>query len=302
MHVGAMLKIIIKHITHHYGHNVKASTNGGNIRRKIFVLLLSVCANEHHFLGIIDEDGVVKYSVHAILKPRDNETATGDDIELSACDFLVDCDFQMAFDSMLQCLKNELDWPVLEYVLNRLPRQLRNKNLYLYCKCNMNKLCSALCMLVNDRLYLNKIKNCPSYLGVSELRNLIFPILSTLSTYHDHLTRDRQLELVRCVEIGLRTRCAHTCVSCLTVCILEMQTVMVRMLPSILVKLSQISATEVLSIPILQFLSSKFVVAYYCCFLHSLYCICFKVSQSIITHYCGPIDGVPVYVIVSYIS
>lgn len=245
-----MFKILIKHINEHYNCNVAAAVTGGGIRKKIFMLLLSMCANKYHFMGITDDKGNVKYSVHAIFKPKDCDMGSSDS-------WIVDCDFQMEFEAILKCLKNELDWNVLEYVLTHLPQQLQNKNLYLYCKCNMNKLCSTLCTLVNDKMYLNKIQNCPSYLGVSELRNLIFPILSTLSTYHDHLSRERQLELVRCIEFGLRTRSAHTCVSCLTVCVLEMQNVMLRMLPSILVKLSQISATEVLSIPILQFLSSK---------------------------------------------
>jgi len=171
-------------------------------------------------------------------------------------------DFQQGFEALLRCLKNELDWNVLELVLTKIGRQMENKNLYVYCQCNVNKLCSTLCMIINDKTYLNKVKNCPPNLSISELRNLIFPVLSTLSTYHSHLAKEKQTELVTSIEFGLQTRSATTCVSCLTICILEMQTVMRRVLPSILVKLSQISATEMMSITILKFLSSKFNLFY----------------------------------------
>ena len=242
--------ILVSHLNEHYISNV-ASFSGGIIRKRIFGLILSMRTNHNHFVGLsLNEE--VKYSVHAILK------ASPDSLENSFNKlWLIDCDFQVAYDVILKCLKNELDWSVLDYVLKNLPQQLENKCLYLYCQCDMNKLCSALCNLVNDKNYLNKMQNCPSNLGMSDVRNLIFPILSVLATYHSCLKKDRQIEFVRCLEFGLNTHCARSCVCCLTICTLEMQTVMVRLLPSILVKLSQISATVTMSSPILEFLSSK---------------------------------------------
>ena len=248
--------ILFNHVNQHYIHCI-TGTAAGLIRKQIFTLLLSVRANEQHYIGLIDAEEHVKYSVHAIFKPRQHEESF-DYMKV----WLVDCDFQKAFDAILKCLKNELDWIVLECVLKHLKWQLQNKNLFVYCQCNMNKLCSALCVLVNDKKYLNNVQNCPVSMGISELRNLIFPILSVIATYHLHLARDRQFELVNCIEFGLNTHCAHTCVSCLSVCILEMQQVMVRTLPSVLVKLSQISATVQLAIPVLEFLSSMYYSSY----------------------------------------
>ena len=244
-YVVHVFNILVDHVNQHYICNLTALT-GGIIRKRIFALLLSVRANPQHFIGIIDHDERVKYSVHAIFKPAHIDPI-----------LTAEFDFEKSFGAMLKCLKNELDWIVLEYVLKHLTQQLQNKSLFIYCQCNINTLCSALCMLVNDKMYLNKVQNCPPNMGISDLRNLIFPILSAIATYHNYLSRERQFELVKCLEFGLNTYCAHTCVSCLTICTLEMQTVMIRTLPSILVKLSQISATVLMSIPVLEFLSSK---------------------------------------------
>lgn len=59
--------------------------------------------------------------------------------------------------------------------------------------------------------------------------------------------------------IGLAIRSARQCVFALTLCVLEMQDAMVKLLPEVLLNLSKISATVHIAIPILEFLSSKFI-------------------------------------------
>ena len=250
-----LLKILIKHLNDHFNLNI-SSFSAGKIRRKIFQLVLSLRSSEEHFIGLKeggDEDDTIRYSAHAIFEPT--EDVVFNTSRSVAC--FINFDFQQCFQALLKCLKNEFDFNVLELVLKEIVKQLENKNIFVFCQCNMNKLCSALCMVINDMTYLNKMKNFPAAMTMPELRNLIFPILSKLSTYHSYLVKDRQVELVTSIEFGLQTRSALTCVSCLTVCILEMQEIMRRTLPSILVKLSQITSSSTMSIAILKFLSSK---------------------------------------------
>ncbi|XP_047125988.1 tuberin isoform X3 [Hydra vulgaris] len=249
MFVVNIFTLLVKHVSRYYLINLPPLI-GGNIRCKIFAAILSMRANSNHFVGVADGDTIAKYSAHTIFKSVNKEVAGCGEI------WTICCDFQIAFDAILTCLKNELDWSVLEFVLKNLPHQLKNKSLFIYCQCNMNKLCAALSNLINDKMYLNKVQNCPATFGISELRNLIFPILSIVATYHSYLSKEQQFELLKCLEFGLNTVCAKTCVSCLTICTLEMQSVMIRVLPSILVKLSQISATVPMAVPVLQFLSS----------------------------------------------
>lgn len=270
-----ILIILFNHINHHYIHYIKGSS-AGLIRKCIFALLLSIRVNDKHCIGLVGSS-VNKFSSHVIFKTIQNEEVLLGSYNKMSLDIH---DFQNAFDVLLKCLKNELDWLVLECVLENLESQLQNKNLFVYCECNMNKLCSALCNLVNDKMYLNNVRNCPPNMGISELRNLIFPILSVIATYK-FLSRDRQFELVSCIEFGLNTHCAQTCVSCLSICILEMEQVMIRLLPSILVKLSQISATAQLAIPVLEFLSTlKEIPSLYTNFVEEQYMSIFAMALS----------------------
>ena len=65
-----------------------------------------------------------------------------------------------------------------------------------------------------------------------------------------------QRDVISCLEFGVVSKCARICVQALSVCMLEMQEVMMRQLPSVLVRLSQISATSAMAIPLMEFLSS----------------------------------------------
>lgn len=67
----------------------------------------------------------------------------------------------------------------------------------------------------------------------------------------------KQMEMIKCLEFGLVSKCAKTCTNSLRICTLEMQEVMMRLLPSVLLQLSRISATVHMAIPVLAFLSSK---------------------------------------------
>lgn len=60
-------------------------------------------------------------------------------------------------------------------------------------------------------------------------------------------------------QLGLTTttKCAIDCMSALTLCTLDMQDVMYKLLPEVLLKLSKISTTLHMAIPMLEFLSSN---------------------------------------------
>ena len=92
-----------------------------------------------------------------------------------------------------------------------------------------------------------------------------------------------QNEMMKCFEFGLVTGVAKVCVTSLRICSLEMQDQMARVLPSILISLSKISATVAMAIPVLAFLSSEcchcFIADMHSCacmrmHLHSHICTC----------------------------
>ncbi|XP_014675180.1 PREDICTED: tuberin-like [Priapulus caudatus] len=64
-----------------------------------------------------------------------------------------------------------------------------------------------------------------------------------------------QVTLIKSLEEGRLSKCACMCVNAIIVCMLEMQETMMRQLPEVLLKLSQISATRAIAIPMLEFLA-----------------------------------------------
>ena len=81
-----------------------------------------------------------------------------------------------------------------------------------------------------------------------------------------------QNEMMKCFEFGLVTGVAKVCVTSLRICSLEMQDQMARVLPSILISLSKISATVAMAIPVLAFLSSE-CCHYFIADMHSCACM-----------------------------
>lgn len=77
--------------------------------------------------------------------------------------------------------------------------------------------------------------------------------------------------MVYCLEQGLIYRCASQCVVALAICSVEMPDIIIKALPVLVVKLTHISATASMAIPLLEFLSSEY--AWFC--LQNLdVCVC----------------------------
>ncbi|NIG61644.1 tuberin isoformX1 [Pontoporia blainvillei] len=62
--------------------------------------------------------------------------------------------------------------------------------------------------------------------------------------------------MVYCLEQGLIYRCASQCVVALAICSVEMPDIIIKALPVLVVKLTHISATASMAIPLLEFLST----------------------------------------------
>lgn len=100
------------------------------------------------------------------------------------------------------------------------------------------------------------LRNAPK-LSRFEFHLNILPVLASLASYHMYLEPACQQRVIRhMVKFGLVLRCSHQCITALTTCVLEMQEVMVKLLPEVLLDLSKISATVHIAVPVLEFLST----------------------------------------------
>ncbi|XP_042230186.1 tuberin-like isoform X2 [Homarus americanus] len=161
---------------------------------------------------------------------------------------------------VIVAMKKEKDWGVLRMILERVPQVLLNKALILSRDGNdIDYFAAALCALVTDKsLGLpESLHNTPTKFTRSDFQSYVFPVLATLASYHMHLDPVIQQKVIKCLELGVLSRCAGPlCVSALTLCVLEMRDSMIKLLREVMLNLSKITATVQNAQPILEFLST----------------------------------------------
>ncbi|XP_070579524.1 tuberin-like [Ptychodera flava] len=268
VHAVKTFELLVRHIHSHYS-NHYTSELACSIRFEVFKCLLRVRADPLHRVGYPDKDGGMKYSPYLLVKERSDissgksppppapttsrsPTPTPNAIQ---CKTSV-LPFMDGFVTVTLCLKQETDWRVLELVLKEITKALENKILILAAGANMERLCNRLCQMIQDTNLPSKLKNTPQGFKRSDFHQSVYPVLTALASYHAYLDPQKQQEMIRSLESGLLSKCAQQCVHALMICTIEMQTVMLRALPSVLLGLSKISATVVIAISMLEYLST----------------------------------------------
>ncbi|KAH0631742.1 hypothetical protein JD844_019499 [Phrynosoma platyrhinos] len=252
-HATRVYEMLVHHIQLHYKYKYSLPI-AASIRLQ---------ADSLHRLGLATKDGPVRFSPYCLcdfvepekkpagplsppsgspsLPPQSTAIRTGH------------LPYSLLFGVLLQCLKQETDWKVLKLVLNKLPRSLQYKVLYLTSPCNTDQLSSALCNMVR---MTERLRGIPEGLSRNDLHLAVVPVLTALISYHSYLDKAKQREMVYCLEHGLIYRCANQCVVALSICSVEMPDIIIKALPVLIVKLTHISATANMAIPLLEFLST----------------------------------------------
>ncbi|XP_034313756.2 tuberin isoform X2 [Magallana gigas] len=271
-HCLKIYDLLLLHMKHQYTEPKNfMSHTAVQIRKNVVEVLLYMRADNLYRLGFIDKnvDAHLAFSPYlscaevqpnfSEMEEEENNSITTDTVAFmwSESAYL---DYKKSFSLFLSCLENDKDWEVLERVLVNLPLLLQNKTLILSANHDLiNSLCHQLCAMVNDRQlnFPEKLHGTPSgKFTRSDFHTFVFPVLASMVSYHKYLDRNRAMEMIKCLEFGLVSKCAKTCTNSLRICTLEMQDVMMRLLPSVLLQLSRISATVHMAIPVLAFLSS----------------------------------------------
>ncbi|XP_060063485.1 tuberin-like isoform X3 [Ylistrum balloti] len=267
-------QMVVGHIRTQYNNSQDYSSHtAAVIRKAIMTALLEMRSDSLSRMGFInkEQDNLLKFSPYIVCELRcDDDTlsvpSSPNPVPKDSSKFLWTSasllNYTEAFSLFITCLKHDLDWQVIECVLVNLPLLLQNKTLILSTQGDLiDTLCHVLCAMVNDRQlgFPEKLTSVPfGKFTRSDFHAYIFPVLASMVSYHKYLDRNRQLqkELIKCLEFGLVSKCAKLCTNALRLCTLEMQEVMMRQLPSVLLQLSKISATVSMAIPVLAFLSS----------------------------------------------
>ncbi|CAM9504911.1 unnamed protein product [Bubo scandiacus] len=269
-HATRVYEMLIHHVQRHYIYAYSLAV-ASSIRLQVFDFLLMLRADSLHRLGLSNKDGAVRFSPYCLCdfveaekrasekKPTGTLSPPSGSPSVPSQNATVrvgHLPYSMVFGVLLQCLKQETDWKVLKLVLNKLPESLRYKVLFLTSPCNIDLLASALSYMLTDKKTTDRLHGTPEGFSRTDLHLAVVPVLTALISYHNYLDKAKQREIVYCLEHGLIYRCANQCVVALSVCSVEMPDIIIKALPVLIVKLTHISATANMAIPLLEFLST----------------------------------------------
>uniref|UniRef100_A0A8D2JQR3 Tuberin n=1 Tax=Sciurus vulgaris TaxID=55149 RepID=A0A8D2JQR3_SCIVU len=268
-HAMRVYETLVNHIQLHYKHGYSLPI-ASSIRLQAFDFLLLLRADSLHRLGLPNKDGVVRFSPYCLCDcaepergsekkasgPLSPPTGTPGPVPSGPTVRLGHLPYSLLFRVLLQCLKQETDWKVLKLVLSKLPESLRYKVLIFTSPCSVDQLSSALCSMLSGPKTLERLRGTPEGFSRTDLHLAVVPVLTALVSYHNYLDKTKQREMVYCLEQGLIYRCASQCVVALAICSVEMPDIIIKALPVLVVKLTHISATASMAVPLLEFLST----------------------------------------------
>ncbi|XP_027626788.1 tuberin [Tupaia chinensis] len=260
---------LVGHLELHYRHGYTLPV-AASIRLQAFDFLLLLRADSLHRLGLPNKDGIVRFSPYCVCDcvepergaekkasgPLSPPAGPPGPVPAGPAVRLGRLPYSLLFRVLLQCLKQETDWKVLKLVLSKLPESLRYKVLVFTSPCSVDQLSSALCAMLSGPKTLERLRGTPEGFSRTDLHLAVVPVLTALISYHSYLDKTKQREVVYCLEQGLVYRCAGQCVLALAVCSVEMPDIIVKALPVLVVKLTHISATASMAVPLLEFLST----------------------------------------------
>ncbi|XP_069343175.1 tuberin isoform X3 [Eulemur rufifrons] len=268
-HAVRVYETLVSHVQLHYKHSYTLPI-ASSIRLQAFDFLLLLRADSLHRLGLPNKDGVVRFSPYCLCDymepergsekkasgPLSPPTGPPGPAPAGPAVRLGYLPYSLLFRVLLQCLKQETDWKVLKLVLSKLPESLRYKVLIFTSPCSVDQLSSALCAMLSGPKTLERLRGTPEGFSRTDLHLAVVPVLTALISYHNYLDKTKQREMVYCLEQGLIFRCAGQCVVALSVCSVEMPDIIIKALPVLVVKLTHISATASMAVPLLEFLST----------------------------------------------
>lgn len=192
-------------------------------------------------------------------------------------------------------LATERKWDILSYVLVHIPIQLANK--HFWCGPKAREVISHFLSEVLKGITEGTIgkyipaEDWPANLKPRDAQGLAYHALTVLISYQTSFDLNERLALVEVFQAGLSgtTTTVRYCLHALSLCVFEMQPAMIRSLPHILEKLSQIMTNPSMAVHILTFLSMvASIPALYANFNENHYRMVFGVALQYLQHHNRP--------------
>ncbi|EJD04692.1 uncharacterized protein FOMMEDRAFT_119898 [Fomitiporia mediterranea MF3/22] len=195
-------------------------------------------------------------------------------------------------DELVEIIKTDRDWEVLSYVLVHLPAQLANKHFWCgpIARESISKLLAELCQSIKANT-LGKYVNQEEWPTLSKSRDAIglaYHTLTVLISYNTIFDPAKRKTLLDILQMGLSGKgdTVIICTHALNLCVYEMETTVVKELPSILEKLTQIVSNPSIAVHILTFLGNlNSLPNIYSNFTHADYKLVFAVALQYLQHH-----------------
>ena len=254
------------------------------VRHKVFQLLFQIRANRQLQLFLNDNPTILSGLFcldHQQGQSFDNlnKSIVSNTNHTISFDLVVP--FQRAFSCFSQCLVRENYWPILEFTINELCKLLENKCLIVAINpVEIGALAESLTGLISNSSRIVTLSGAPPTFKRPDLIACGLRAITVIVSLHEYLNVTRQRQILRCLEAGFNSKCARQCIAATTLCVVEMKhEALLRNLPSILLRLSQMSATVALATAVLELLSTLSQLPHlYSDFVDDQYMSVFKIA------------------------
>ncbi len=180
--------ILANHLEDNYRHP-ECFPDFGNVRLEIFRLLLALRSSETFHLGLLENDGTVRFSPNVVCRePRLSSDDSPTSTIPSAVTYL---SLTKACMCVVKSLSEERDWEVLKLILAQVPTVLQNKAIITRYGKALHMFVVPLIKLTNKESgYPDILVNTPHKgFGRVDFHNHVFPVLAAMASYNEHLVR-----------------------------------------------------------------------------------------------------------------
>lgn len=160
------------------------------------------------------------------------------------CDWLP---VQEIFSIILLCLENEVYWTVLETAFKVGLYVFRFKTLVLSAERPLlDRLVEVCCLWFakSDKLAIEHLVGFPNNYKTSDLKEHVLSFIAAFIPHHELLSTSTKRRILVTLDSGFSSKNSKRCICLMTMCIVEFGSeTLIRFLPCVLLRLSQMSAT-----------------------------------------------------------
>lgn len=267
-HVLKIYFTLIGHLESHYQHP-KVFENAVKIRFTIINWMLKIRANAAFHVGypsprlISDHFKFTHYLAiegdhHPPQTPGIQENLSNEEKSFEdRSNFCVaTLSLKRSWDTLVKCLLVEKDWPTVQLILRELPKMMQNKTLIQGN--DVNTLANTLVELFKGNytkeMFFERFTTSNEQ---KDFRALMIPAVASLITYNSFFNVPTKKKIVAVLESEVRIDGnLSICVQAFTTLLFEKCEIFERQLAEIILKITKVSDTVQVALPILEFLST----------------------------------------------